>query len=92
MAGHNPVKGGDLDAPQIIKPKIIIPAIDDVRLVLARAKDMPRVLLHLAAVSGLRSGEIRALDWTNVGSDEAVIRVRKAMDRWNVIWNLLQKL
>lgn len=84
-ARHNPVKGGDLELPKVKKPKIIIPEIDEIRLVLAEAKGMPRVIIHTAVMAGLRTGELKALDWTNIGSNEPVIRVRGSMDRWCAI-------
>lgn len=52
---------------------------EDVELLLEVADDLYRVVLLLAIEAGLRSGEVRGLQWTDVR--DGMITVRRALDK-----------
>jgi integrase len=52
--------------------------------ILLKARDIPYYeLIHTAAMSGLRQGELLALPWKNVDLAEAMIRVTRSLDAHN---------
>ena len=92
LVGHNVLKAAPPQMPKRHNDEVPIPSKDELGMILARTSDRKehhgykrlrtRVLIHLAMLTGLRSGEIRALTWSNVDLDEGVVHVRQAMDRW----------
>lgn len=86
-ASHNPVREyRPRRAPrraETSKPRPAIPSPEQVRTLLDAADPPMRQMLMLAAVCGMRWGEIRALRWRDVGVDR--VSVRQAADRLNTI-------
>ena len=65
-----------------VPPKIVVPpTIEEVNAVLAVAYRAAKVAIALAAFTGLRAGEIRALRFRDVDMKQGIIRVRAAISR-----------
>lgn len=62
-----------------------IPLPDEIKLILAHAKDRWRPLLLTAAFTGLRASELRGLQWADVDLKKREIHVRQRADRYLVI-------
>jgi integrase len=61
------------------------PTKDEVRDILKTVEGRWRPLIVTAALTGMRSSELRALTWENVDFDAGLIRVRQRADAWNVL-------
>ena len=58
-----------------------IPSKDDIRLILSKADDYLKIMVHLAVLTGMRQGELRALRWQDIDFNIRTIHVRHGMDR-----------
>jgi integrase len=68
--------------------RVAIPTKDEIRVILAKAHELPvhepwRAIVITALFSGLRSSEIRGLTWQHVDLTKRVIRVRQRADLFN---------
>jgi integrase len=62
-----------------------IPRPDEMRAIIEHAPDEFRVLLMLAAFTGLRASEIRALRWANINFAKAELYVRERANQFGVV-------
>jgi integrase len=62
-----------------------IPSPDEIRAIVAHLKGRWRPLLLTAIFTGLRSSELRGLQWADVDLKRAVLHVRQRADRFNTI-------
>jgi integrase len=62
-----------------------IPTREEIRAMLAAAKDRWRPLLVTAVFTGLRMSELRGLRWADVNLEAAELTVRQRADKWCVI-------
>jgi integrase len=84
-ASHNPALGVKVD----MKPRrplevgVDIPTTAEIVAMMDKAPtDLSRTLVTVAAFSGMRSGELRGLRWTDVDWKGGKIKVRQAMTRY----------
>jgi integrase len=79
MLNTEPIKAGEIDRP--------VMNIEQARLFLARLERLDnisvRALLSTALFTGMRSGELRALQWTDVDTQRGLIEVNKNLDDMN---------
>lgn len=64
------------------RPKVVIPTIAELRLLLEHADDDLKPLLMMAMMTGLRSSELRGLAWTTVDLKAATITVSQRADKY----------
>jgi integrase len=86
LVGRNVAKEIDFRPPPEQKKQIgiDIPSKEDLRLILENAPSgWPRQLFTVAALTGMRSGELRALRWEDVDFDNRAITVCRSADRWH---------
>lgn len=69
----------DADLPKIPEREDTTPDVAAVRRLLAAADDDFRLFLWLAATTGARRGELCALQWADVDTKAAVLRIRRAV-------------
>jgi integrase len=62
-----------------------IPALDEIRRLLAAAKPHWRPLLVAAVFTGLRASELRGLRWRDVDLKRGELHVRQRVDRYNAV-------
>jgi integrase len=62
-----------------------IPLPEEVRTMLAVATGGPRVMLLVAAFTGLRVSELRGLEWQDVDLAAATLTVRQRADHWGAL-------
>jgi integrase len=62
-----------------------IPTPEEVRTLLAVASGWPRVMLLVAAFTGLRISELRGLQWQDVDLAAATLTVRQRADPWGTL-------
>jgi integrase len=77
-----PVKIHHTGARRKIGIGIDVPSDKDVRTLIDRASPSLRALVVTATLTGMRTGELRALTWENLDFEREVIVVRQAADRW----------
>ena len=82
---HNVIRSAPPRLPARNKKTVGIPTKDEVRMMLETARGDFRVILHIAVLTGMRMGEIRALTWDNVDFEESIIRVRASADKWSTL-------
>ena len=61
--------------------EIQIPSKNDVRRVINAAEGKWKVIIILLATTGLRAGELRALQWKNLDLSQGVLRVMQAVKK-----------
>ena len=94
-AANNPLRTAPPQLPARSDDRTKVPSKDELRAIFAAVDQNPawnntmkgrtRVILLLATLTGMRSGEIRALQWENVDFENSEIKVRKAFDRYGQI-------
>jgi len=67
--------------PTIRRPETRVPSPEDVQKLILTADEPWATLLRVAVGTGLRRGELVALRWSDVDSDQGTIRVRAGSDR-----------
>ena len=87
LIGHNPVKEYQEDRGKYGKAiegktEVSIPERETVQRLISVASPYGRLAIMFAALTGLRSGEQRALPWRNVDLDKRVVRVERTIDRY----------
>lgn len=85
LVAHNAAQGVSIRTAKRDKEPVVIPAKDEVRLMLEKAPERWRPLIVTAIFTGLRASELRGLTWDDVDFDARVIRVRQRADRWDDI-------
>jgi len=68
--------------PRVIQQRVTAPSVEEVRLVIEEAEDRdPRLapLLMLAALTGMRRGELCALRWTDVDFERCELDVSRSV-------------
>lgn len=61
--------------------EIQIPSKNDVIRVITAAEGKWKVIIILLATTGLRAGELRALQWKNLDLSQGVLRVTQAVKK-----------
>ena len=94
-AGHNPMLDSPPEMPRRSDDRTKVPSKDELRAIFAAIDQNPawnrtmkgrtRLILLLATLTGMRTGEIRALQWQNVDFENSEIKVCKAFDRYGKI-------
>ena len=77
----NPTESAKLDFPEIDEPEVEIMNREETAHMLACLEEEPlelRLLVHIAIVTGMRRGEIAALQWKAVDFDENTITVSQS--------------
>ena len=85
LMATNPTAGRKLKLTRRDRPELPLPTHDDVAAVLVAADDMDPefgLICRIAAICGLRAGEIRGLTWSNVDLDQRRIRVVQRIDAY----------
>ncbi len=85
LVAQNVARGVSIRTPNRDKEPVVIPAKDEIRLMLDKAPDRWRPLIVTAIFTGLRASELRGLTWADVDFEDRLIRVRQRADRWNEI-------
>jgi integrase len=65
-----------------------IPSASEVKTLIVAAGSKAKAMISLAALAGLRAGELRGLRWENIEmnkDDTGVVHVVERADRWNTI-------
>jgi integrase len=68
-----------------LKVGVDIPALDEIRAIVAAAEGRWRPLLLTAIFTGLRASELRGLRWVDVDFDKRELHVRQRADRYSKI-------
>jgi integrase len=68
-----------------LKAGVDIPSPDEIRALIAHLSDRRRPLLLTAIFTGLRSSELRGLQWADIDLKARVLHVRQRADRYRVI-------
>jgi integrase len=80
FAGDNPATGVELPEKKAVREKhILLP--EQISPLLAALKEPVRTMVLVGVLTGLRIGEILALDWKNVDFNSSEIRVEQACYR-----------
>jgi integrase len=89
MSGQSRSKGRREHVAKRLKPKVEagknMPKPEEMRAIIEAAKPRWRTLLLVAAFTGMRASEIRALRWEDVDLRECVIHVRQRADKNGII-------
>ncbi len=83
MIVQNPVQGVQVIRSSRLKGMVRVPAKEDVRRLIAAAREDFKPYLIVAALCGLRAGEQRGLRWGDVDFNEGQIHVRQRADAYN---------
>jgi integrase len=70
--------GSDIEVPAGRDPEFNVPGYDDLMRLLEALSGQDRVFAELALYSGLRAGEMVALDWSDIDYKNEVINVRRS--------------
>jgi integrase len=84
-AAHNPASGViiKMKKPKPLEVGVDIPTTAEVVAMIENApSELSRTLVTVAAFSGMRSGELRGLRWSDVDTRAGKIKVRQAMTRY----------
>lgn len=65
--------------------EVQIPEKDTLQKLIACATPYGQLLITFAALTGLRSGEMRALMWKDIDWERSVVRVERAIDRFGTL-------
>ena len=86
--GRNRKRGSEGEKRQKGKLKIgvDIPTPDEIKSIIANAKDRWRPLLITAVFTGLRASELRGLRWADVNLKKNELHVRQRADRYERDW------
>ena len=81
----NPAGRIEVRSSTRIKKRVKIPDRATVKALIEDAADDFRPMLLIAVFAGLRSSEVRALQWGDIDFDGGYIKVRRRVDRYNQI-------
>jgi integrase len=74
----NPAQGARLPKLRTIRPKWAL-TVDEAALLLDALPALPRTMVGLALLSGVRRGELFGLRWRHVDEERRVLRIREAV-------------
>ena len=74
----NPARGVDLPRPMTVRPKWAL-TVQQAAALLEALPVLPRILVGLAILTGLRRGELFGLRWRDVDDEEQCITIREAV-------------
>ncbi|WP_246844961.1 site-specific integrase [Altererythrobacter sp. TH136] len=64
---------------------VVVPAATELRALLQAARDEERPIVGLLISSGMRSSELRGLDWSAIDLKAATVTITQRADAWGVI-------
>jgi integrase len=90
LVAQNVARGVRVTRPSRDKKQVVIPSRDELRALLAAARQLTdhlemHPLLLTAILAGLRSSELRGLRWDDVDLKARTIKVSQRADRWGAI-------
>jgi integrase len=87
-AAHNPAAGVKVEMRKLKKLEVgvDIPTVSEVfRMIDKAPTSFARTLIEVAAFTGMRSGELRALHWSDIDFKARKINVRQAVTRYGIV-------
>ncbi len=85
LVAQNVARGHRLPSLKRRNRKAEIPSLEEIHVLVTNAKGRWRPYVVTATFTGLRSSEMRALQWSDVNFEAKEIHVRRRADRWNEI-------
>ena len=87
---RNPIRL--VQGPTVRHRKVAPPAVADVQRILAELADRPEAAAYqLAAMTGMRSGEVFGLRWQDVDLHHRQLRIRGTIDAKTLLWQSTTK-
>ncbi len=83
LVGQNVASKTTIDVPKRHRKRVVPPTMAEVQQLIAAASDRWRPFVVVAAMTGLRASELRALRWQD--AEDRVIHVRQRADEWGTI-------
>lgn len=81
-AAQNPVSAVKLRMPKRDKARLEMPTKDELRAILKAAEGRQKVFIYTAAFTGLRSSELRGLQWRDIDLKAGVLTVHRRADAY----------
>lgn len=85
LVAQNVAQGVAVARPKRERERVAIPTPAELRALLDAATDAERPMLTLLLAAGLRSSELRGLDWSTVDLKAGTVTVAQRADAWGTI-------